>query len=180
MWRTLLCGLAMLLLWLPRDATAYEVVNKPLPSRLFESVNVDLGGFVQARFRFSPDDTAAGTDGDIGFSLQRVRLELKGDLLAPDGSRWGLNIRQKYSIELIPEPRLQDAYINVGLGTLFQLRFGQFKAPIHRAILVSDANNLFPDRSQITGFVPERELGLMLHGWWGSRQLEWQAAVFNG
>lgn len=159
---------------------AYDVLDQEIEGRYFTRARATVGGFVQPRFRFVPRDEAAATEGEIGFSLARSRLEITGDLLAPPHRRWGFSISQKYSVELIPEPRLQDAYVDLKVGTEFQFRLGQFKAPIHRAILVSDANNLFPDRSQITRFVPNREMGFMFHGYWGDRQVQWQAAIFNG
>ena len=166
-------------------ASAYDVVDKELgKERGFDRVKVRLGGFVQPRFRFEPVDEAAGSPGQLGFTVQRARLELAGDLLADPEKRWGFSIRQKYSLELVGRNGavLQDAYVNFGFGTEFQLRVGQFKAPVHRANLVSDSNNLFPDKNRITQFsgLPNRDIGVMFHGYWGDRQVGWAAGVWNG
>ncbi len=164
----------------PGSSRAYDVLDEELKNRVFDRAKLKIGGFLQPRFRYSPSDPAANVVGETGFSVQRARLEIQGQLLSPSHRKFGLRMGQKFSLELMPNPQLQDAYLDIAFGDLIQIRVGQFKAPIHRAILVSDANNLFPDRNQITTFVPEREIGLMLHGWWGKRQIEWQAAIFNG
>lgn len=160
-------------------ALAYPVVDKPLEQG-FDAVRFDVGGFVQPRFRWAPDDVDAGLQGETSFSVQRVRVQLALDLLGDPEKRWAFHVRQVTSVEMMPQPRLEDAYLDLGLGTMLQLRLGQFKAPIHRAILAGDQNNLFPDRNQITTFVPEREIGAMVFGWWGERLIEWQLGVFNG
>jgi hypothetical protein len=49
-------------------------------------------------------------------------------------------------------------------------------------MLVSDANNLFPDRNRITQFsgIPSRDIGAMVYGWWGKRQIQWEVGIWNG
>jgi hypothetical protein len=169
----------MWMLALVSAALAYPIVDKPLDEG-FNRVRVDFGGFIQPRFRWSPDDLDAGALGEQSFSVQRMRLQLQTDLLSAPDDRWGFHVSQTTSIEMMPEARLEDGFIDLGFGTEFQIRVGQFKAPIHRAILAGDQNNLFPDRNQITTYVPEREIGAMLFGWWGKRQIEWSVGVFNG
>lgn len=176
----LLAWVTLVWIGLAPHAQAYDVVDRELEGRAFERLKVNVGGFLQPRFRFTPSDDNAGTPGEIGFSLQRVRVLIGGDLLPPSHRRFGFFIRQRFQFELIPEPSLLDAYIDVGFGTEFQIRLGQFKAPVHRALLVSDANNLFADRNQITRWITDREMGIMFHGYWGQRYIQWQAAMFNG
>ena len=161
-------------------ASAYEVADVDLENRSFDRLLVDVGGFVQPRFISVPEDEDANTVGTFGWAVQRVRLEIEGDLLAPEDQEMGFSVGQKFSIELIPEARLQDAYVNLAIGTPLQVRLGQMKAPIHRATLVSDANNLFPDRNQITDWFQDRDMGAMVHGYVGERHVEWQASVLNG
>lgn len=164
-------------------AHAVPLIDRDLEEAGFSHVRAELGGFIQPRFRWTPDDPDANLNGQIGFNVQRARLSQSVELTgAPIGasSHWKFSVREGLSIELSPEPVLQDAFINVGIGTEFQITAGQFKAPVHRAILAGDQNNLFPDRNQITTWVPEREIGVMLHGWWGERVIEWQVAAFDG
>lgn len=167
------------LLW-SSMAPAYDVFDKELPDRYFDRARARIFGFVQPRFRFVPDDPDAGTRGEVGFSVQRARFEFGGDLFAPKDQHWGISISHLFSIELVPEPRLVDAFLNLKFADELQLTVGQFKAPIHRGILVSDQNNLFADRNRVVSFVPDREIGAMIHGYWGRRFIEWQLALFNG
>lgn len=162
------------------EAQAYDVLDKKLENRSFERLRVGVGGFLQPRFRFTPPDEDVGTQGELGFSLQRVRIIIDSDLMAPSHQRFGFSIRQRFQFELIPEPSLLDANLDIGFGTEFRLKVGQFKSPLHRAVLVSDANNLFADRNQMTRWFTDREMGLMFHGYWGERFITWQAGVFNG
>ncbi|MFM2162848.1 MAG: hypothetical protein RLZZ383_2360 [Pseudomonadota bacterium] len=161
------------------SAFAYPIVNEPLPEG-FDRVAIDVGGFVQPRFRWQPDDPTQGSLGEVGFSVQRMRVQLNTQLLPKADARWGLGVQQVTSFELMPEARLEDGFLNLSVGTEFQLQVGQFKAPLHRAILAGDQSNLFADRNQITRWVPEREIGAMFHGWTKKRVFEYEAAVFNG
>lgn len=168
------------LLAVPQIAPAWDLVDKDLEGRTFTHSKVSFGGYVQPRFRYSPDDTEAGSTGEVGFSVQRMRLELEGSLTAPGPANFPFTLRQKVGIELMPDPRLQDAYVDFALGTPFQLRFGQFKAPSMRANLTSDMAAMFPDRPLIGSFGPDREIGAMFFGWWGKRYIEWNVGLFNG
>lgn len=189
-------ALAMGLATTAPPAQAYEVVDKELKGRAFERMRADVGGFIQPRFLFVQKDREQNSPlGEVGFRVERARLELEGDLLAPEHRRFGFSIRQKYSVEITGDfVSLRDAYVDFAFGTEFQIRAGQFKAPAHRAILVSDAHNLFPSRNfivsledeveltnaDVVDFVPEREVGVMFHGYWGQRVLGWQVGMFNG
>ena len=162
------------------SAAAWDVVDKDLEGRTFTHAKASFGGYIQPRFRFSPDDTEAGSTGEVGFSVQRMRLELEGSFSAPGPKNFPFTLRQKTSIELMPDPRLQDAYVDFALGTPFQVRLGQFKAPSSRTNLTSDMGAMFPDKPLIASFGPEREMGAMFFGWWGKRLIEWNVGVFNG
>lgn len=167
-------------LTVPRSALAWDLIDKDLEGKTFTHTRVSFGGYVQPRFRFSPDDSAAGSIGEVGFSVQRMRLELEGSLSAPGPAHFPFTLRQKTSIEMIPDPRLQDAYVDFALGTPFQVRLGQFKATSLRTNLTSDMAAMFPDRPLIAAFGPDREIGAMFFGWWGKRFIEWNVGVFNG
>jgi phosphate-selective porin OprO/OprP len=57
-----------------------------------------------------------------------------------------------------------DAYVNYHYNSALQLEAGKFKAPIGLEALVSDRDLLFNERSLVTDLVPNRELGVQLHG----------------
>ncbi|MEL6346640.1 MAG: porin [Myxococcota bacterium] len=155
------------------DAHAFEIVNKEQVGG-FDRVRVTLGGFMQPRFTLVPDDTEQGIPGELGFALARSRLEFGGYLIGP------LSIKPRVTIELIPEARLVDSYLNLSVFDEAQIRFGQFKAPTNRSFLVSDKNTLFPERAELTDVIPRREMGVMLHGDFGERIFEYQLGAFNG
>lgn len=181
-------GLGIALAGLAADAHAVDVVDKKLENRAFERVRLKLGGYVQPRFTSIPVDEDAGSPGLLGFNVQRARLEIFGELLPAEHRRYGFRLANEFSLELAGRNGaiLQDAWFEAGFGTVAQLRFGQFKAPVHRANLVSDENNLFPDRNRITFFanLPNRDIGLMFHGYWNApfakRFLEYQVGIWNG
>lgn len=161
------------LLLVSGKAHAFEIVNEDAVGG-FDNVAVTFGGFMQPRFTASPEDVAQSIPGELGFAVARARLELEGFMTGP------LSIDPKISIELMPEARLVDGYLNLSTTEAAQLRFGQFKAPTNRSFLVSDKMTLFPERAELAGLVPLRELGAMLHGAIGDNVIEYQVGAFNG
>jgi hypothetical protein len=128
------------------------------------------------------EDPDAGSQGDLGFSVRRARLEVGGGLdFALDGKPFVLAVDHKFSVELIPEPRLQDAWFEVGLGNFLRLRLGQQKTPSNRSLLASDKNTMFPERGHNDTLAPRRDMGAQLHGQIGDRNyVEYGVGVFNG
>lgn len=164
--------LLLILSTLSPSAQAYDLLDTD-PDGEFTRLRVGVGGFIQPRFSYSPDDAEANTLGEVGFNVTRVRLEQDGTLEGPGTLRW------KIGVEMMPEARLQDAYIDYRQGPV-GLRVGQFKAPTNRSLLASDRRTLFPDRGQIADLLPAREMGAMLYSSLGENHVELQAAAFNG
>lgn len=148
------------------------------PGEGFDRAWMDVGGFIQPRFDHVPDDDDAGMTGDFGYSLQRVRAQIRGGF-EPEGDV-GLYVGYKLSIELMPEARLQDAYMEAAAYRPMTLRVGQFEVPTNRAVLTSDQNILLPEQTVLTDWIPSRDIGAMVHGHLGEHHLEYQAGVFNG
>jgi hypothetical protein len=64
---------------------------------------------------------------------------------------------------------------------LFQLRFGQFKAPFGRQELTSSERLQFVNRSIISEeYEAGEDVGLMLHGGLFDGQIDWGVGMFNG
>lgn len=166
---------SVILIGLLAPAHAREIVDVK-PDEGFTRIRYDLGGFMQPRYTSEPEDEAEAFPGQEGFSVRRARLELKGIYSTSTEA----SVENKVSIELMPEPRLVDAYIDVGPNDAFRLRWGQFKTPTSRSMLVSDRRTLFPERGEILNMTPRRDIGAMVHGELGDHHLEWQAGVFNG
>jgi hypothetical protein len=156
-------------------AQARELVDFE-PEQGFSRIRYDFGGFVQPRFSKVPEDETEASPGQIGFVVRRARIELKG-IYDTAGEA---SVEHKVSWELMPEPRLVDAYIDVGPNDAVRLRWGQFKTPTSRSMLVSDRRTLFPDRGEILNMTPQRDIGAQLHGELGDHHFEWATGVFNG
>ena len=164
----------MLWLWLS-SALAVDIPI-PSPAEGFEKIRFRFGGFAQPRFSYTPKDNDAGTTGNIGFSVRRVRLESKFDLISSQYP----NVRTKISMELMPEARLVDAYLEVDIIDALQIRFGQQKSASNRSLMVSDRNTLFPERGALQELVPRREMGVLVQGDSPKGYLHYSVGIFNG
>ncbi len=75
---------------------------------------------------------------------------------------------------------LVDAYVNYRILPELQLQAGKFKEPVGLERLQSWQNLLFVERGLPTQLVPNRDVGLQLHGDVGSGLFQYAAGVFNG
>ncbi|MCB9742675.1 MAG: hypothetical protein H6740_08750 [Alphaproteobacteria bacterium] len=169
----------LLLLLLSAPASAIELERSEGVGS-FDFVKADLGGFIQPRYTWSPDDPDADTLGESGFTVRRARAEFSGVLGNKGEGIEGFTVRHKISFELMPEARLVDAYLDLRFLDPVQLRIGQFKAPTNRSFLTSDRYTLFPDRGEIVDLVPQRQMGVALQGKLGKNVLRYELGVFNG
>ncbi|MCB9762473.1 MAG: hypothetical protein H6739_21930 [Alphaproteobacteria bacterium] len=170
--------LALALAW-PGLASAIEIKprrDKDLANP--EVLVIDIGGFVQPRLVWVPEDERADTPGELGFAVRRARFEFSSRLAPQATSDW--QFRHKLGFELMPEARLQDAYLDAAWRQTVGLRAGQFKAPTTRSLLTSDRNTLFPERGELVTLAPEREMGAMLYSTLLGERLDLYAGVFNG
>lgn len=99
-------------------------------------VTVNVHGFMQTRYSYNG---GGGVEANHGFSLQRARIILDGDV-------YGLGYKVSGQWSDGGEFELKDAY---GTGNLAGLdfKFGQFKAPFMKEVLVSQVDTLAADRS---------------------------------
>jgi len=177
-----LAAQVLLLCVLPGAAAAATVVDRALPERRIDRLYLDVGGFVQPRFGFVASDPDAGWTGQRGFTVRRARFEVGGgiDVTLPKGPL-PLAINHALSVEFTPEARLQDAWIEAGLGDAVRLRVGQQKTPSNRTLLASDRNTMFPERGHVDSLAPRRDIGAQLHGaLFPRRRIEYAIGVFNG
>jgi phosphate-selective porin OprO/OprP len=129
-----------------------------------------LRGYLQSDSRFYLDDREDATD---TFLLRRVRPILEGTLF------------RHFDFRVMPDfgggaPTLQDAYIEARLHPLVRIRTGKFKAPIGLERLRSASELTFIERALPTALVPNRDLGIAVHGEWRTGTLIYMAGVFNG
>ena len=135
------------------------------------SFGIELRGLLQVDSRTFFDDGGVGND---GFLLRRVRPILQGTV-------W-----RDFDFLFVPEfggsgdPQIVDAYLNYRYQPPLQLQIGKFKSPIGLEQLQSDRDNFFNERSLVTGLVPNRDLGAMLHGEVWDGFFNYAAGIFNG
>lgn len=75
---------------------------------------------------------------------------------------------------------LQDAYVDFHYWAQARLRFGKLKEPFGIERLQSGANLLFIERALPNNLVPNRDLGVQLHGELAKGVITYAVGVFNG
>lgn len=177
--RLLLIALALLLV--PGAASGVTLVNKSAPDHHIEQLQFKLGTRVTPFFSWEQADDTVGTPGDLGFSLKFARLTLAGKFkpVQADGAP-PLYFTQQVGVELMPEPRLKDAYFHVHVYDFLQFTFGQFKVASSRTNLESGEKALFARRPRLRELVPSRDMGVSFHGFLVRRHLQWRVGAFNG
>jgi len=103
------------------------------------SVSVNLHGFLQSRWTYN---AGGDTDASSGFSLNRSRLILSGDVY-----NWSYEVSGQWNDG--GDFTLMDAYGTTDFAGL-DFKFGQFKSPFMREVLVSDIDTLAADRSIVS------------------------------
>ncbi|MBX3324115.1 MAG: hypothetical protein KF757_14135 [Phycisphaeraceae bacterium] len=134
-----------------------------------EGARLNIGGYLQFRYHLNwRDDDAGGNDFTNGFMARRSRVQLSGQIM----ENWTFNVMT----ELSPSGAgtLLDGFIGHRLESGWVLQFGQFKMPLLREELVSDAILLAAERSPTNSvFSQSRSLGVQ-----ASRESEdWRGAI---
>jgi phosphate-selective porin OprO/OprP len=75
---------------------------------------------------------------------------------------------------------LYDAYIDLRPFPWLKLRAGKFKPPVGLERLQSATAIVFPERALPTALVPNRDVGLQLHGVIGPQIFTYELGLFNG
>jgi phosphate-selective porin OprO/OprP len=130
-----------------------------------------LGGYLQGDGRlYAGDSSNLGTD---SFLLRRVRPQLQGTL----GKRFDFYLMTDFGGG---GTSVQDAYLDARFSPLLRVRVGKFKPPVGLERLQSGANLLFVERALPTALVPNRDVGVQLHGELGGGRLAYALALQNG
>ena len=129
-----------------------------------------LRGYMQSDSRFFLNDRQDASD---AFLLRRVRPILEGTLF------------RQFDFRVMPDfaggtTSLQDAYIEARFHPLFRIRTGKFKAPVGLERLTSASELLFIERALPTALVPNRDVGVAVHGDWKTGTVTYMGGVFNG
>jgi phosphate-selective porin OprO/OprP len=114
-----------------------------------------------------------GIQGNDGFILRRVRPIIEG------------TVYRDFDFLFVPDfggstVQIFDAYLNYRYDPALQLRAGKFKVPVGLEQLQSDAWLPFNERAFPTDLVPNRDLGVQLHGAPFGGVVNYAAGIFNG
>jgi phosphate-selective porin OprO/OprP len=131
-----------------------------------------LRGLLQADVRDYLDDESlpASVDGTL---LRRVRPTLEGTV----GGIYDFRITPDFAGS---RAVLQDLYIDARLHPAAKVRIGKFKAPFGLERLQSGNDLRFIERGLPTNLVPNRDVGVQLHGDVLGGALNYAVGVFNG
>jgi phosphate-selective porin OprO and OprP len=135
-----------------------------------------LRGGLQADGRFyAGDSTATDT-----FLLRRVRPIIEGTVYEKFDYRLMFDFASGVSLSAANNGSLLDAYGDLRLYPEFNIRAGKFKEPVGLERLQSWNNLLFVERGFPTQLLPNRDVGVMIHGELFDGHLNYQLGVFNG
>jgi len=134
-------------------------------------------GYAQADARFYFDDISPRND---TFLLRRVRPIFEGTVFNKYDYRIMLDFPSSVTTSAGNNGFVQDAYLNARFFPAFQIQVGKFKEPVGLERLQSGGNLLFVERSYPTQLVPNRDVGIQIHGIFLDDVIAYQAGVFNG
>lgn len=130
-----------------------------------------LKGYLQADSRwFIHDDGNATAD---TFLIRRARPIFEGTFF------------KKFEFRIMPDlapssVTLEDAYINYKIRPELQIQAGKFKAPVGLERLQSATSLSFAERGFPTGLLPNRDLGVQVHGSLVKSTIDYAVGAFNG
>ncbi len=132
---------------------------------------LQLRGYVHFDGRFFPSDE--GRLAVDNFLLRRVRPIFSG------------TVARHFEFRIMPDfgmgtTVLQDAWLDVDYSPKARVRLGKFKSPVGLERLQSATALAFVERAYPTALVPNRDVGLMLHGELAGGVLAYAAGVFDG
>jgi phosphate-selective porin OprO/OprP len=119
---------------------------------------------------FSGDDGRLATD---TFLLRRVRPIVAG------------TVGRHFEFQIMPDfgagtTVLQDAWLDANYSPRARVRVGKFKSPVGLERLQSATALAFVERAYPTALVPNRDVGVMLHGDLAGGAVAYAAGIFDG
>ena len=132
---------------------------------------LQLRGYVHFDGRFFPSDE--GRLAVDNFLLRRARPILAG------------TVGRYFEFQVMPDfgmgtTVLQDAWLDVNYSPKARVRVGKFKSPVGLERLQSATALAFVERAYPTALVPNRDVGVMLHGDLAGGVLAYAAGLFDG
>lgn len=131
-----------------------------------------LRGLLHLDYRdFSGDAFPNAVD---GFLARRIRPTFEGTVFGKYGFRFTPEFGENKSAVV-------DAYLDARLDPAYQVRIGKFKPFVGLERLQSGADLKFIERSYVSNnILPNRDLGVSLHGDVLGKKLNYAVGVFNG
>ena len=131
---------------------------------------ISLHGLVQLDSRtFFADHNIANS----GFLLRRARPIITGTVFHD----FDFNFTPDFGGSTV---QIMDAYVNYHFDPELQLEAGKFKSPVGLEALQSDTYLFLNERSLVTDLVPNRDLGVELHGDLFGGAASYAAGIFDG
>jgi phosphate-selective porin OprO/OprP len=133
-----------------------------------------LHGLIQADSRtFIDDGGSSETKGINQFLLRRARPIFTGTVFR----NFDFNFTPDFGGSAV---QILDAYINYHYSPELQVEAGKFKSPVGLEQLQSDPYTSFNERSIVNDLVPNRDIGVELHGDLFGGIASYAAGVFDG
>jgi phosphate-selective porin OprO/OprP len=129
-----------------------------------------IGGWIQTDGRYFTGDTR---NTGSTFVMRRVRPLIEGTVFKYFDYRVMMDFGRGASV-------LQDAFIDANYMPQLRVRAGKFKAPVGLERLQDDRYLMFAERAFPTQLVPDRDIGVMVHGSLLEDTLIYQLAALNG
>jgi len=140
---------------------------------------LNIRGYVQADSRVFVGGAEA-VKGNDTFLLRRVRPIFTGTVWRNYEYRLMFDFASGVTSGTGNNGFLQDGYFNVHYWDEAQLQIGKMKEPVGLERLQSGANLLFIERGLPTQLLPNRDVGVQLHGKLWGNTLAYQIGYFNG
>ncbi len=133
---------------------------------------IGLHGVLQLDSRTFIDNNPMSSGNDT-FLLRRARPILSGTVFGD------------FDFLFVPDfggstVQIFDAVVNYRNRPELQLQVGKFKSPVGLETLQSDVNTTFNERSIATDLMPNRDLGVELHGDFDDGVFSYAVGIFNG
>jgi phosphate-selective porin OprO and OprP len=133
--------------------------------------NLRVGAHFHADGRFFVDDTADVYASTL--AIRRARLLFEGTLAKYFDFRFMPDFAGNRLV-------LQDVYLDARFVPQIRLRVGKFKTPFGLERLKQPVNISFVERALPNNLVPNRDLGIQVHGDFGDGVVNYMLGVFNG
>ncbi len=136
-----------------------------------------VGGHLQVDGRWFPDNASATGD---TFLIRKARPIIEGALYQKIDFRLMLDFGSGLTAASGNVGFVQDAFVNARLWPELQIQAGKFKEPVGLERLQADVDYLFIERAYPTGLLPNRDVGIQVHGTLWQNALTYAVGAFNG